>query len=171
MKKAFFFISILILLLIPCGAAYAYDGANAGENSLTIIPAEATSAPHINAYGNAIGGVEAGDLFFIDLSGITIDTPFTLYMTNIDELVHSYRYMNLNVGIYIQTDTGNWQKINEVYSEFTQDIYITMQNGLVSFTLPGDAKYKVTIDKGCFRCYGITPGENIAIPSFYLTTS
>ena len=171
MKKTLFLISILILLLIPCSVAYAYDGANATENSMTIIPADATSAPHINAFGNAIGGVEAGDLFFIDVSGTAIDTPFTLYMTNIDELVHSYRYMNLNMGIYIQTDTGSWEKISGEVGASTTDIYISMQNGLVSFTLPGNAKYKVTIDNGCFRCYGITPGENIAIPSFYLTAS
>ncbi len=171
MKRALFLISTLILLLIPCSVAYAYDGANATENSMAIVPADATSAPHINAFGNAIGGVEAGDLFLIDVSGTTIDTPLTLYMTNVDELVHSYRYMNLNVGIYVQTETGSWEKISEVFGEPTADKYITMQNSMVSFTLPGNAKYKITIDNGCFRSYGIIPGENIAIPSFYLTTS
>ena len=171
MKRALFLISTLILLLIPCGVAYAYDGANAAETSMTIEPADKTSAPHIDAFGNAIGGVEAGDLFFIDISGTPLDTPFTLYMTNVDELVHSYRYMNLNVGIYVQTDTGNWEKMSAMVGEPCPDIYITMQNGLVNFTLPGNAKYKVTIDKGCFRCYGVTPGKNIAIPNFYLTAS
>jgi hypothetical protein len=171
MKRALILISILILLLIPCSVAYAYDGANATETSMTIEPADATSAPHIDVFGNAIGGVEAGDLFFIDISNTPLDTPFTLYMTNVDELVHSYRYMNLNVGIYIQTDTGNWEKMNAMAGEPYPDIYITMQNGLVSFTLPGNAKYKVTIDDGCFRCYGITPGKSIEIPSFYLTAS
>ena len=33
------------------------------------------------------------------------------------------------------------------------DTYITMLNGKVNFTLPGYAKYKITIDKGCFYCY------------------
>lgn len=171
MKKALFLISVLILLLIPCSVAYAYDGAKANETSMTIEPADATSAPHIDAFSNAIGGVEAGDLFFIDVSNTPLDTPFTLYMTNVDELVHSYRYMNLNVGIYVQTDTGSWDKFNAITGEPYPDIYLTMQNGLVSFTLPGNAKYKVTVDKGCFRCYGVSPGITIEIPSFYLTAS
>jgi hypothetical protein len=171
MKRALFLISILILALIPCSVAYAYDGPNATETSVTIEPADKAAAPHIDVFGNAIGGVKAGDLFLIDASSIAIDTTFTLYMTNVDELVHNYRYMNLNVGIYVQTNTGSWEKISVMGGEPYPEIYITMQNGLVSFTLPGKAQYKVTIDKGCFRCYGVTPGKNIAIPSFYLTAS
>lgn len=171
MKRALFLTFTLILLLIPCGAAYAYDSTNAAETSMIIKAADEASAPHIHAFGNAIGGVEGGDLFFIDISGTSLDTPFTLYMTNLDELVHSYRYMNLNIGIYIQTDAGNWEEMSVTVEETIPDIYLTMQNGLVNFTLPGNAKYKVTIDKGCFRCYGVSPEGNIAIPDFYLTAS
>ncbi len=168
MKKALFIITILVLLLIPCGAAYAYDGAAADESPITIEPADPALAPNIEVFGNAIGEVEAGDLFYIDVSGTTVDTPFTLYITNVDELVHGYRYMNINVGIYVQTGTDSWDKLSVTACP---EMYLTMQNGLVNFTLPGNAKYKVTIEKGCYRSYHITPGKNIAIPSFYLTAS
>ncbi|MBN1692490.1 MAG: hypothetical protein JW845_02935 [Dehalococcoidales bacterium] len=168
MKKSLFIITILVLLLIPCGAAYAYDGVGAGESPMTIEPADPALTPNIEVFGNAIGGVEAGDLFYIDVSGTTVDTPFTLYITNVDELVHGYRYMNLNVGIYVQTGTGNWEKLSVTACP---EMYLTMQNGLVNFTLPGSAKYKVTIENGCYRSYYITPGSSIAIPSFYLTAS
>jgi len=171
MKRALVLITILILVLIPCGVAYAYDGANATGTSMIIEPADALSAPHIDVFGNAIGGVKAGDLFYIDASSIAVDTSYTLYLTNVDELVHSYRYMNLNVGIYVQTETGSWEAVSAMGGEPCPDIYLTMQNGLVSFKLPGNAKYKVTIDKGCFRCYGIAPGSSVAVPSFYLTES
>ncbi len=171
MKRALLLITILILVLIPCSIAYAYDGANVTGTSVTIKPADAASVPHINVFSNAIGGVEAGDLFYIDASGIAVDTSFTLYMTNVDEIAHGYRYMNLNVGIYVQTGPGGWEEINLMGGEPCPDIYITMINGMVSFTIPGNGKYKVTIDKGCFRCYSVTSGNNIAIPSFYLTAS
>jgi hypothetical protein len=46
-----------------------------------------------------------------------------------------------------------------------------MQGGLVSFMLPGNATYKITIDKGCFYCYGANPAGNIAAPDFNLTSS
>ena len=166
MKKTFIFIATLVLLLIPCGAAYAYDGVDADENPMIIEPAD--PAPQIIVYGNAIGGVEADDLFYVDITGTTADTPFTLYMTNVDELIHSYRYMNLNIGIYIQIDTNIWEKLNVTSCP---DMYLTMQNGLVNFTLPGGAKYKVTLENGCYRSYHVTPGNSIAMPSFYLTSS
>jgi hypothetical protein len=44
-----------------------------------------------------------------------------------------------------------------------------MQNGQVSFTLPGYARYKITIDKGCFYYYGDSDGEGAVAPEFYLT--
>ncbi len=168
MKRTLFIIATLVLLLIPCGAAYAYDGAGADESPVTIEPADPSLSPNVEVFGNAIGGVEAGDLFYIDVSGTTVDTPFTLYMTNIDELVHGYRYMNLNVGIYVQTGTDSWEKLS---ATSCPDMYLTMQNGLVNFTLPGGAKYRVTVENGCYRSYPITSGQSIAIPSFYLTAS
>ncbi|MBN1161173.1 MAG: hypothetical protein JXA17_04435 [Dehalococcoidales bacterium] len=168
MKKTLIIIASLVLLLIPCGAAYAYDGVGANDNSMIIEPADPALAPYINIFGNAIGGVEAGDLFYVDISGTTADTPFTLYMTNADELVHGYRYMNLSIGIYVQMDTDSWEKLSV---KSCPDVYLTMQNGLVNFTLPGGAKYKVKIENGCYRSYHITPGNSIAAPNFYLTAS
>jgi hypothetical protein len=137
MKRALFIIATLVLLLIPCGAAYAYDGAGADESPVTIEPADPALAPDIELFGN-------------------------------DELVHGYRYMNLNVGIYIQTGTDSWEKLS---ATSYPDMYLTMQNGLVNFTLPGGATYKVTVESGCYRSYPITSGKSIAIPSFYLTAS
>jgi hypothetical protein len=46
-----------------------------------------------------------------------------------------------------------------------------MQNGEVSFVLAGNAKYKVTVDKGCYYRYGIGSGRTAVLPDFYLTTS
>ena len=169
MKKTLFFVLIAALLLIPCGVAYAYDGVKAADDSISIKPADPTQTPNINVFGNAIGGVSAGELFYIDISAKTVDTPFTLYITNVDELVHSYRYMNLNIGLYVQTDVDRWEKVTTTTGE--PDMYITMQNGLVSFTLPGNASYKITIEKGCFYSYGISPGKSVTIPDFYLTSS
>lgn len=169
MKRVIFFSLIAALLLIPCAVAYANDDVQAAGNAVNIEPADPTLAPSIEVFGNAIGGVEAGDLFLIDLSGTMVDTEFTLSITNTDELVHSYRYMTLNVGIYVQTDVGGWEKVTTIAGETLPDIYITMQGGIVSFTLTGNARYKITIDKGCFHSYGVAQGKKTAVPSFYLT--
>jgi hypothetical protein len=171
MKKLLFFSIVAALLLIPCAAAYASDDTQADGNAINIEPADPTLAPSIKVFGNAIGGVNAGDLFIVDMSGIMADTEFILSITNTDELVHSYRYLTLNVGIYVQTDAGAWEKVTTVTGATLPDIYITMQSSLATFTLTGNARYKITIDKGCFHSYCVVKGESAAIPSFYLTMS
>jgi hypothetical protein len=171
MKRKLLFPLVAALLLVPWPIAYAFDEVKAANLPLTIAAAEPSLAPKMEAFGNAIGGVTPGDLFQVDTSGIVVDTQFTIYLTNTDELIHSYRYMTLNIGIYVQTDTDRWERATASNGDAFQDVYLTMQNGLVSFTLPGNARYKITIEKGCFYCYGVNPGESIASPEFNLTAS
>jgi hypothetical protein len=170
MKRKLLFPIIAALLLAPWPVAYAYDNASAGNIPTTIEAAEASAAPRLNGYGNAIGNVTPGDLFYIDNSGATGDTLFTLSITNADELVHSYRYMTLNIGIYVQMETDRWEKLNMSSGEMLLETCITMQGGMVSFSLPGGARYKIGIDKGCFYCYGAKSNDSIPVPKFYLTT-
>jgi len=171
MKRKLIFPLIAALLLTPWPVVYAYDEAMAINAPMTVEAAEPATAPKLNAFGNAIGGVTPGDLFHIDSANSTADTLFTLYITNTDELVHCYRYMALNVGVYVQTDTDQWEKVTWGEGETSRETYITMQSGMVSLVLPGYAKYKITIDKGCFYCYGIGGDNNAVSPKFYLTVS
>jgi hypothetical protein len=171
MKKKLAFMFILALLLVPCTVAYAYDDAAAATGPVVITSPESGSLPQFNVYGNAIGGVTPGEIFFIDTSSSDADTIFTLYITNADELVHSYRYMTLNIGIYVQDGTGAWEKVPTGADENSRGIYLTMQNGSVSFVLAGGASYKITVEKGCFYCYGLNAERKYALPDFYLTVS
>ena len=170
MKRKLIFIFVAALLLAPWTVAYAYGDASADTGSIDITSAGAASLPRFNVYGNAIGGVTPGDLFLIDTSQSTVDTTFTLYITNADELFHTYRYVTLNIGAYVQTGTG-WEKVPIGTGENPQETYLTMQNGVINFVLEGSARYKITIDKGCFYCYGIRPGSSTVLPDFYLTVS
>jgi hypothetical protein len=171
MKRKFIFPLIAAFLLAPWPVAYAYDEAMAANTPTSIEAAEPAAAPKLNAFGNAIGGVTPGELFRIDSSNSTADTLFTLYITNTDELVDRYRYMTLNIGIYIQADTDRWEKVTWGEGEMPRETYLTMQSGMVSFMLPGYARYKITIDKGCFYCYGTGADRSAVSPEFYLTVS
>ena len=166
MKKKLLFPLIAALLLAPWPIVYAYDSVSAANLPVTIVAVDVSAAPQLQAFGHAIGGVSPGELFRVDTSGTLVATLFSLYITNTDELVECYRYMTLNVGIYVQTDTYQWQEVTA-----SGDIYLTMQGGLVNFTLPGNAIYKITIEKGCFYCYGANSAGNIAVPNFSLTAS
>ena len=161
---------LAVLLLTPWPAAYAYDNAPAGERPVQITAAEPSAAPSLSVFGKAIGGVTTpGDLFCIDTADSPVDMLVTLHLTNAEELIHFYRYLMFNVGIYIQTDTNQWQKATASDGELVPDTYLTMQNGRVSFMLPGYAKYKVTIDNGSFNCFRSDADGCSISPKFYLT--
>lgn len=171
MKRAVFFAIIAAVLLVPGAVVYTYGTVSAANIESTVQPADPASIPTMHVFGNAIGSVSAGDLFLIDTSGEDADIALMLLMTNIDELIRNYRYMTIKIGVYIQTNDNKWEKLVIFSGEATPDIYVTMQNGSVSLTIPAKGKYKVSIEGGCFQSYSIAPGEEVAIPQFCLTSA
>ncbi len=170
MKKNLFFIVLAILLLTPWPVAYAYNNnAMASQGPVLIEAAPSSVAPHMQVFGKAIGGVTAGDLFYVDSANSTADIPVTLYITNTDELIHYYRYLTLRVNVYVQTGAEQWERVADNGEEFIPETYITMQNGQVSFTLPGYARYKVAIDGGCFYNFSVPDDKDKIMPRFHLT--
>lgn len=159
-----------VMFLAPWPVAYAYDSAGGNNMPLDIQPAELSAVPEINAYGNAIGHVKPGDLFTVDMTGSPADVSFSLMITNADELAPDFRFMNMKVGIYVQADGGEgWELLKASDGTELPGIYITMHTGIADFTLPGGARYRITIETGCFYCYGVRDGDGIATPKFYLT--
>ncbi len=169
MKKRLIFVLAATLLLMPWPVAYAYDAEMGNSGPVNIEPADPAAAPKLDVFGNAIGSVAPGDLFLIDSSTSAADTVFTLYLTNTDELVHQYRYLTLNISTYVQTAGDDWEKVRAADSDNPPEYYLTLQNGMVSFTLPGYGRYKIAIDKGSFYAYG-TGSQQAVSPKFYLTT-
>ncbi len=156
-----FFPLFALLLLAPWPVAYAHTYTDeAGQDTVRIEIAEASAAPTWTAFGKAIGGVTPGDLFYIDATDNPADIQVTLYITNANELIGSYRNLILEVGVYAESDTDEWEKAST-------DTFITMRNGQVSFTLPGLAEYKVTIDGGSFYCFSVN-GNGGFSPQFHL---
>ncbi len=158
-----FFPIFALLLLAPWPVAYAhtYDDGMAGQDGVRIEVAEASAKPTWTAFGKAIGGVTPGDLFYVDATDNPADIQVTLYITNAQELISCYRYLILRVGIHAESDTGEWEKAST-------DTFITMRNGQVSFTLPGYAEYKVTIDGGSYYCTTSNSDSGSLSPHYYL---
>jgi len=164
MKSKLVFLLLAAVLLTPWPVAYAYDNSmTAGDAPVQVEAAGAAAAPQLHGYGSAIGSVTAGDLFYVDAGDCTADMPFTLYLTNTDELVSQYRYLTLEIGVYADTGDGGWERL----SGQEADTYITMHGGYAEVMLPGYARYKITIERGCFYCYGT--GESAVMPQFYLS--
>ncbi|MFC1913657.1 hypothetical protein ACFLXF_00040 [Chloroflexota bacterium] len=160
---------LAIALLAPWPVAYAYDAGAAGLEPVHITAAGPDAAPGWKAFGGAVGSVNPGDLFYIDgRDDSLVDRLVILHLTNADELVHYYRNIVLDIGVYVLTDSGKWEKTNTGNAEMGQDRYLTMRTGYVSFILPGNAEYKITIDGGCFYCF-TAPDTGDISPKFYLT--
>ena len=173
-KMKWFFSLLSLLLLLPWPVAYAYTYADdtAGQDAVRIEIAETLAAPTWTAFGRAIGGVSTpGDLFYIDATNNAADIVVTLYITNAQELIHCYRYLILKVGVYVESNAGEWEKVSLGNGELIPDTFITIRNAQVSFILPGYAKYKVTIDNGSFYCANANVDEGSLSPQFYLTAN
>ena len=169
MRKHLLFAILALALLTPWPVAYAYENNLAGASVMRVdvTAAPDAAAPRCNVYGKAIGSVTPGDLFYVDAADSSADSIITLLITNADELSRCYRYLTLRVGVYIQTGDNQWQKLTD--SDGIAETYITLKNGSAGFTIQGCARYKVTIDGGCFYCLSAnTEGGSIS-PDFYLT--
>jgi len=149
-----------VLLLAPWPIAYAYDTVNAAESPVQVTVAETT--PGITAFGKAIGSVKPGDLFYVDASNSAADIDVNLYLTNASELIHNYRYMILEIGVYVQNNVGGWEKAA------LPGTYLTLRNGDVSFHLPGYARYRITAEGGSFYCLTADKTDGDVSPRFYL---
>ena len=168
-KRIFPFIALL--LLAPWPIAYGHDAGDGvvEEETVQIEAAEASAQPAWTAFGKAIGGVDTpGDVFYIDATDNPGDIQVTLHITNAKELSHCYRYLILNVGIYVKSDAGEWKKAAQYNGEPIPDTFITMSNGQVGFSLPGLAKYKITIDSGSFYCINAVADGGSVSPQLYL---
>jgi hypothetical protein len=137
---------------------------------IQITPALPEEAPAATFYGNAIGGVTAGNLFYINTANTTQDITVNLYLTNAEQLIHTLRYMNLEVGIYREVNPGQWEKAQLADGSTYPTVFLTMNNGMVALDLPGLSNYKVTIEGGSFNSHPAANQEN-AIPAFYLEAS
>ncbi len=168
MRNKIIFLIVAVLLLSPWPVAYAYDTGTTPEKTAHITAAPPAARPTWSTFRNAIGGVKTpGDLFYIDAADNPADLVATLYLTNTNELTQRFRYMTLQVGIYSRRGDEPWQKITQPDGEPLADLYLTMLNGQVTFTLPGYNQHKITIDGGCFYTQGGNGGDDLS-PKFYL---
>ena len=166
-----FFPLIALLLLAPWPVAYAhtYTDDMVGQEAVGIEVADPSVAPSFgNVFGRTIGGVTPGDLFYLDTTDNPADIQATLYITNTQELSYCYRYLILKVGVYVETDAGEWEQASMGNGELIPDTFITMRNGQVGFSLPGLAKYKITIDSGSFYCINAVADGGSVSPQLYL---
>ena len=170
-RRIFPLIAFLLLVPWPIAYAYSYSGDTVTQDGIQVSAAEVSAAPTWTAVEKTIGGVTPGDLFFIDATDSGADIQAILHFTNASELVNSYRYLILKVGLYVDNGSGEWEPAYGIDGELAPDTFITLRTGYADFTLPGYAKYKVTIDSGSFYCTDADIDGGSTSPQFYLGVS
>ena len=170
-KRLFPFFALLILAPWPIAYAHTLTDDTAGQEIIQVEAADTLEAPGFgNVVGKTIGGVtKPGALFYVDATENTHDIQANLYITNANELIRCYRHLILKVGIYVENGAGEWEKATLVNGEAIPDTFITMHDAQVGFTLPGLAKYKVTIDSGSYYCRSAVAEGGSVSPQLYLT--
>ncbi len=172
MRKTIIFALIIVVTLLVAprltSIAYGQDNGDAEMSGIIIEAAPPQDAPVVDFFGGAIGGVAAGDLFYINATGSPLDMSVNLYITNPDNLIHSLRYLILKVAIYVEVSEGQWEQITSQGGIELPDTYITLQNSPVNFILPGAARYKVAIESGSYYCLPFRPDNGEIAPQFYL---
>jgi hypothetical protein len=158
---------LAVALLVPWPVAYAHDAGAGGQETVHITVSEPDARPGWKAFGKAIGSVTPGDIFYIDSTNSPVDRHLTLHLTNAGEMVHCYRYMVLNIGIYVLNGADQWEKAKTDPAGMRQEYYLSLRTGQISFMLQGDAQYKLTIDGGCFYCFMASDAGGIS-PELYL---
>ncbi|OGO17634.1 MAG: hypothetical protein A2Z15_01500 [Chloroflexi bacterium RBG_16_50_11] len=172
MRKVLRFILIFVLILLVASwaipVAYGQTNGDTKPAGVSVEAAPIANAPAVSFIGNAIGGVTAGDLFYINSTSSPIDMSVDLYITNSDELIHHLRYLILKVAVYVEGIDGQWQPITSMDGMVVPDTYITLKNSPVTFILPGTARYKVAIESGSYYCLPFHSNSGEIAPQFYL---
>jgi hypothetical protein len=163
LTKRLVFTLVILLLVVPGPVAYGYD--NVQQDDVRIEAAEHPAEPAWTAYRHAAGSIDGPlDLFYVHAGDGAGPLTATLYITNADELVRSYRYFVLEVGVYVPDGSGGWTAAWRPQDGET----LNLRNGQVSFPLAGAAEYKVGIARGSFYCVGAGGGNGDSSLDFNL---
>jgi len=164
-KRTFPFIALVLLL--PWPVAYAADVAAGNNQDATYVEIAEEMPANFTVWGKTIGSVPNGDLFYIDATRDTADKMVTLYLTNAEELIGHYTFMNLKIGVYVDHN-GEWELACGSDGLPIPETILSLRNGLVSFLLPSIARYKISINGGSYYCTHSNNADGGLAPQLYL---
>lgn len=132
----------------------------------------ASWTPTVGQVGSVTQG---GDLAMIDATGTTGNVLVTLVLSNAASLDNDYSYLNLPIGVSKCTSpsgtTCSWGVITTDANGDTIGnggvSYLTLTNGELTFLLPGNAYYELTIPTGG-SFYTISSNSSDLSPSYLI---
>ncbi len=193
MRKRFIFAIALVLLLAASAITFAR---NTATNSVTInLGAQAGLASNIQTADDYVGAnklkhssgagpytnvaptwspvlgdpgsITAGDLYYIDTQSYTGDVYVTLYISNPDALSLDYSYLNMKANVWY-LNGANWDQATLVGPDVIGDVFLTLENGFVSFLLEGNTQYCISLDGGNYYLVDTNALGGDLSPDFYI---
>jgi hypothetical protein len=132
---------------------------------------------------NSVGSISTpGDLYYINASGTQGNVLVSLFLTNPDKLSVNYTYLNMQVNVYVKgskyvaptalvVGVNDWEQASLVGGSLIGNVYLNLTNGFVSFLLPGNKEYVVTIDSGTFYSINNDTSTGALSPTFNATVT
>jgi hypothetical protein len=171
-KSLKFTLVMAALLILPwlTSIAYANSNGDSAPGEVRVEVADRAAAPEATIFGCAFDSVTPGDLFYIDATGSPGDLAVNLYITNAQELTHYLRYLILKVSVSSESQDGQWRQAPLRGGSAPEGgTYLTLQNSPVKFLMPGNSRYKVSIDSGSYYSLPVRAGSSNKPPHFFLT--
>jgi hypothetical protein len=126
-------------------------------------------APSWSPVVGETGAVTAGDVYYIDTTDYLGDILVTVFLTNTDELIKDYSYLNLQINVWAGT-SGDWDQSNMADGSSIGTVYLTLTGGYATFILSGNTEYCIAVDDGNYYCIDTDAAGGSLSPDFYLDT-
>jgi hypothetical protein len=113
------------------------------------------------------GSITAGDIYYFNTTDYLGDVMMSLHITNPEELSQNYSYLFMQVNVRNGT-SGSWAQSTRADGSEIGAVYLSLNNGYVSFVLSGDTEYSIAIDGGTFYCIDTDADGGSLSPDYYL---
>ena len=118
------------------------------------------------------GAITGGDVYYLNTTDYTGDILVTLYLTNPNELQKNYSNLMMKVNVWkrVLADPDDpWVQATMANGDAIVDtMYLTINNGNVSFILTGDLEYCISVDGGSYYCIDTNAAGGELSPAFFL---
>lgn len=141
------------------------------------VTAKYSSAPSWSPTANSAGSVAtSGSIAVIDASQVSTNVIVNVYITNLASLAQAYSSFAFPIDVWTSTNGSSWSQ-SSVVSTSPFSSYLTDTSGVISFSLPPNAYYDITMEGsddatiggGSFYCISTSNGS--LSPSFYVTAN
>jgi hypothetical protein len=136
---------------------------------------QGTAAPYSNVAPlwkpvvGETGAISPGDLYYLKSSNFSGNILVKIYLTNTAALIKNYTYLNLKINVWTRT-ADSWVQAKLADGSKFEPLYLSLTGADISFVLPGNAQYCISIDGGNYYCIDTDAAGGSLSPEYFIDT-